>query len=435
MMVATDHAMARLINRRRLLVGAAASAGVTGRALAATGAPPGKTPDAGAPALSDWKTVRDQFAVDRAWIHMSGFFLASHPAPVRAAIERHRRGLDEMPLVYQFNNGGRCEREAREAAAAYLGARAEDFALTDSTTMGLGLVYGGFRLEPGQEILTTEHDHRATAEALTLRAARTGAEVRRIALYDRPEAASADEIAGAIQRALRPRTRLVAVTWVHSGTGVKLPLRAIAEVIARANRGRAEPDRALLAVDGVHGLGVEDATVGDLGCDVFIAGCHKWLFGPRGTGLVWAAPHAWAATTATIPSFSGTALPSLAMTPGGFHSFEHRWALAPAFRFHQEIGKARVAARVHELNRQCKEGLARMKHVRLVTPRSDALSAGIVCFDVAGLTPQQVIEKLGRKKIVASVTPYAVAYARLAPGLLNMPEEVDRVLAEIRALA
>ena len=64
------------------------------------------------------------------------------------------------------------------------------------------------------------------------------------------------------------------------------------------------------------------------------------------------------------------------MTPGGFHSFEHRWALAEAFRFHGRIGKRRVAARIHALNRRLKAGLAGMGHVTLITPRSDALSAG-----------------------------------------------------------
>jgi isopenicillin-N epimerase len=430
-------AMTSRWNRRRLLVGAArvgfgataVGAGTRRRASAAT---PATSP--AAPALSEWSSVRDQFLLDRTWIHMSGFYLASHPAPVRAAIEKHRRGLDEVPVVYQFNNARRCEREAREAAAEYLGADADDIALTDSTTMGLGLVYGGFRLGRGQEILTTTHDHHATSTALDLLVARSGAALRRIELYRSSATATVNEIVTALERALRPATRLVAVTWVHSGTGVELPLRAMAEALAHANRGRAEADRALLVVDGVHGLGVEDVTVRDLGCDIFIAGCHKWLFGPRGTGIIWAAPHAWSATSPTIPSFSGSSPQSLAMTPGGFHSFEHRWALASAFRFHQDIGKRRVAARIHELNRQCKEGLAKMKHVRLVTPRSDALSAGIICFEVAGLTAQQVIEKLGRKKIVASVTPYAVAYARVAPSLLTTPEEIEKVLGEIRAL-
>jgi selenocysteine lyase/cysteine desulfurase len=50
--------------------------------------------------------------------------------------------------------------------------------------------------------------------------------------------------------------------------------------------------------------------------------------------------------------------PDAMMTPGGFHSFEHRWSLGEAFRFHMAIGKAQIAARIHTLNRQLKEGLA-----------------------------------------------------------------------------
>ena len=50
---------------------------------------------------------------------------------------------------------------------------------------------------------------------------------------------------------------------------------------------RPERERVLLCVDGVHGFGVEETSPAELGCDLFAAGCHKWLFGPRGTGLLW----------------------------------------------------------------------------------------------------------------------------------------------------
>jgi selenocysteine lyase/cysteine desulfurase len=123
------------------------------------------------------------------------------------------------------------------------------------------------------------------------------------------------------------------------------------------------------------------------------------------------------------------------MTPGGFHSFEHRWALNAAFDLHAELGKTRVAERIHALNTQLKEGLAGMGHVRPHTPRSEDLSAGLVCFEVAGLGPQGVVDRLRGVGIVATVTPYATAYARLAPGLLNTPEEVDQVLAAVSRLA
>ena len=69
------------------------------------------------------------------------------------------------------------------------------------------------------------------------------------------------------------------------------------------------------------------------------------------------------------------------------------------------------------------------------TPLADELSAGIVCFEVAGLPPEAVVAGLRERGIVASVTPYATRYARLAPGLLNSPEEVEATLGAVRGIA
>jgi selenocysteine lyase/cysteine desulfurase len=143
---------------------------------------------------------------------------------------------------------------------------------------------------------------------------------------------------------------------VHSSTGVKLPAGEIAAALAEVNASRDAGDRILFGLDAVHGLGAETPGPVELGCDVFIAGTHKWLFGPRGTGIVWVRRDAWDRMTAVIPTFSGPSFGNwfdngsapfvfgLDGTPGGFHSFEHRWALTDAFEFHQAIGKDRVAA-------------------------------------------------------------------------------------------
>jgi selenocysteine lyase/cysteine desulfurase len=122
------------------------------------------------------------------------------------------------------------------------------------------------------------------------------------------------------------------------------------------------------------------------------------------------------------------------MTPGGFHSFEHRWALPAAFEFHKQMGRARVAERIHSLNDQAKEGLAKMSKVKLYTPRGNKLSAGLVCFDVDGMRPGAVVTRLLSQKVIASTSPYATSYARIAPSLLNTPEEIETTLAYIRAL-
>ena len=398
--------------------------------------------------LDSWEAVRDQFLLSRDAIHMSCFFLASHPSPVREAIETHRRALDANPIGYWVDHSERLEGAVLTAAADYLGVNPTEIALTDSTTMGLGLLYGGLSLRQGQEILTTVHDHYSTERSLRLRAEKTGASVRQIPLYRALQSVSKDEIVETLVKAVRPQTRVVAITWVHSSTGLKLPIREMADALAKLNADRAVGDRALLCVDGVHGLGVEDIHLPDLGCDFFIAGTHKWLFGPRGTGLVWGHPRAWPVTNATIPTFNFEAyriwmqeippkeIPwGAIMTPGGFHSFEHRWALSEAFRFHLAIGKPRIAERIHALNDQLKDGLAKMPRVTLHTPRSRDLSAGIVCFEVADWKPQQVVDHLRERRIMASVTPYATRYVRLAPSLLTSPEEVEKTLAEVRKIA
>jgi selenocysteine lyase/cysteine desulfurase len=442
----------RRLDRRQLLVRGAVLAGASGlggyAAARQLGEPDGAAPTA-TRASGPGQRQRG-FALDGEYVNLTTFLLASHPLHVRDAVERHRRALDANAALYLQERELALDDAARAAVAGYLEAPADQVALTDSTTMGLGLVYARLRLEPGDEVLTTDHDFYATHESLRLREQLDGARVRRIRLYDAPESASVDAIASAVSRALGARTRCVALTWVHSSTGVKLPLREIADAVARANRGRRTDERILLCVDGVHGFGVEDASPSQLGVDVFVSGCHKWLFGPRGTGVIWAAPHAWARLAPTIPSFDprayrgwleGRAPPETPygplMTPGGFHSFEHRWALAEAIDFHAELGgRSQVARETRKLASRLKRGLAAIRGVTVRTPADESLSAGLVCVDVAGADAFEVVERLRQEhRVIASVTPYSTRYLRFGPSVANTTDDIDAAIDAVAALA
>jgi isopenicillin-N epimerase len=434
------------MDRRQFL----ATAAVGGAAALSVGysrasdAQPGGQPATQLTPDSSWAAIKRQFNIAPNIVQMSSFYLASHPTPVREAIERHRRGLDEDSHSYIEQNVGRLERAVRDQASAYLAVNADELALTDSTTMGLGLVYSGMKLKAGEEILTDTRDHIVTAISAQYAADRSGASVRQTPLYADPSKVSIDEVVSNVRRNLRDSTRLLAVTWVHSGTGVKMPIAAIAEAVRAHNRGKPADKRALLSVDGVHGLGIEDVTIADLGPDFFIAGTHKWLTGPRGTGLVWAKRDAWQMVQPTIPTFDPMWRPppidqmplAGVNTPGGFHTFEHRWAVAEAFAFHRAIGKARIAARIHELNSMAKSAMAKMPKIKVHTPLSPKLSAGIIAFEVAGMTPDQAVEKLHHQGIIASVTPgfYTPRLARVAPSLVTLEDDVDRTMRAIAAL-
>jgi isopenicillin-N epimerase len=403
---------------------------------------------------SAWSHVRAQFTLSREYLHFASFYIASHPKPVREAIDGFRRSLDANPFLTVERGMFESEmenmqRKVREDVARYLGGHPEEIALTGNTTTGLALVYHGLPLRSGDEVLTTTHDHYSHHESIRLSTERSGARVRKIPLFDRSADASVTGIVDRIRAAIGPRTRALGVTWVHSSTGVRLPIRQIAEAVRDANRNRPEGRRVLLIVDGVHGIGAVDEAIAEMGADFFCAGTHKWIFGPRGTGIIWARPESWAKIRPTIPTFSsmdayeawerGEPPPgpntALRVTPGGFTAYEHQWAMGAAFRFHEEIGRARVAGRIRDLNSQCKEALSRMQNVTLHTPRDPALSAGIVCFEAQGMEPGQVVKKLLERKIVASTSPYRVSYVRLAPSLVNDPREVDTALEAVRSIA
>jgi selenocysteine lyase/cysteine desulfurase len=442
-----------MISRRQFLTGATTAAAAAAfrpdRLLAALEKRAAPLPD-----LSSWAAVRAQFALAKDVMHFASFYLASHPRPVRAAIEDFRSELDASPYLTvehrMFTDGpDNLQLKMRGDMSGYLGARPEEIAFVGNTTTGLALVYNGMRLAPGDEILTTAHDHYSHHESIRFAAERSGATWRKVPLYQRPAAATTAEVVESLRAAIRPNTRAVGVTWVHSGTGVRLPIPALAEVVRAANQGRDEAQRMVLVVDGVHGIGAVDATVAELGADYFCAGTHKWMFAPRGTGIVWAKADRWARLRPTIPTFAnlevwtawlkGDTPPAAAsgfdMTPGGFHAYEHEWGMSAAFRFHEAIGRARVGARIRALNDQCKAGLATMKNVRLHTPRDPELSAGICCFEVDGVEPEACVAKLLERKIIASTSPYHVVYARLAPSLVNDPTEVDAALRAVREIA
>jgi selenocysteine lyase/cysteine desulfurase len=410
---------------------------------------------------SDWAAVKGEFGLSPEWLHFSQFYIVSHPRPVRAAIERLRGLLDADPFTtVEHGMGfdaflGEQSREdpypvrVQQAAARYVGGRPQEIALTDSTTQGLALIYQGLTLKPGDEILCTTHDHYVHHEAIRLAAEKSGAKTRRVALYDDPANTPAEEMVARLKRAIGPYTRIVGITWVHSSTGVKIPARALAQAVAEANHTRGESERILVVLDAVHGFGNQEEQIAHLGVDFAAAGTHKWIFAPRGTGIVWVPEKNWGRIRPTIPTFYDIepyaawedqrppkAPTSISwISPGGFKAFEHQWAMTEAFDFHERIGRKRIAERTAALNTQCKEGLAKIPGVKVFTPRDPALSAGIICFEVGGQRANETVHKLHARKVVASSSPYKISHARLAPSLVNDEREVEAALRAVREIA
>ena len=221
-------------------------------------------------------------------------------------------------------------------------------------------------------------------------------------------------------RASRRRTRVVAITWVHSSTGVKLPVRAIADALATVNAGRGPADRALLCVDGVHGFGVEDAApdssaatswspAATSGCSARAApascGAGRRR-GPRYTPVIptFSRRHGRIAPPRRPPAHPRR-LPQLRAPVGAGRGVR----VPPGDR--PDPGR-----RTHPCPGRPPQGRAgRHPKVRLRTPRATELSAGIVCCEVDGYGPADAVAALREAKVHASATPYAPSLSALRP--------------------
>ena len=231
---------------------------------------------------------------------------------------------------------------------------------------------------------------------------------------------------------LSARTKVVAMTWVHSSTGVRTPgpgdrpaLRALEQAAGQ---------RVLLCVDGVHGFAAVDVDLPDLGCDFLSAGTHKWLFGPRGTGIVWG--RNFGPLTELIPSFSGPgtapACRPAATTPsstGGRSTRPSPSTSASAAPLSSSAPSTRRRSSRRAWPPSAPTGSASSR------PSTPTVSAGHRLPRRRGLPPGNGVLALREQGIVASVTPYATSYLRLGPSLVTSPEQVDAAVEAIATLA
>jgi isopenicillin-N epimerase len=175
-------------------------------------------------------------------------------------------------------------REAADRVGAFVGARGDDLAFVDNASAGVSSVLRSLALQPGDEIVLHDLAYGAVRIAAEHLAGRAGARVVPFAWPFPVTSAdhALDAWTGPLERAIGPRTRLVIVDHVVSGTGLVLPV----EALVRVAHERGVP----VLVDGAHAPAAIPLDIAAVGADWYVANLHKWAFAPRSCGLLWAAP-------------------------------------------------------------------------------------------------------------------------------------------------
>ena len=200
----------------------------------------------------------------------------SCPTPVR---ERQRQVLDRLesdPVWFMVGELEGFLDSSRKRLAGFLGASPEDLVFVRNATEGVNAVLRSLRLEPGDQVLTTNHAYNACANALHFVAERAGAEV---VVVDVPfPLSSPEEVLTEIDAAITARTRIAMIDHVTSATGLVLPIAAIVS--------RLEERGVPTLVDGAHAPGMVPVDIDELGASYYAGNCHKWLCAPKGAAFL-----------------------------------------------------------------------------------------------------------------------------------------------------
>ena len=203
----------------------------------------------------------------------------SYGACPRVVLDRQaalRTELEREPVDFLTRQLPARLAEARRAIAPFVGADPDDLAFVANATSGVNAVLRSLPIQPGDELLTTDHVYGACGKALRYAAARAGAEVRVAAVPFPLE--HEDQAVLPVLAAVTPRTRLALLDHVTSVTGLVFPLpRLVQELHARG-----VPS----LVDGAHALGILPLDLNAIGADYYTANAHKWLCAPKGAAIL-----------------------------------------------------------------------------------------------------------------------------------------------------
>ncbi|MUN62806.1 SufS family cysteine desulfurase [Kocuria sediminis] len=341
--------------------------------------------------------------------------------------------------------------EARRVVAGFVGAAEGELVWTSNATEAINLIAyslsnastgrGGaaaerFRLEPGDEIVTTEAEHHANLIPWQELAARTGAALRWIPV---DEAGLLDHEAA--RQVIGERTRVVAFSHVSNVTGA---LTDVADLV-----GLAREVGALTVLDACQSVPHLPVDLPALGVDFAVFSGHKML-GPTGIGALWGR----AELLDAMPPFltggsmitrvtmeSASYLPAPTRFEAGTQRIAQAVALAAAVRYLQGVGMERVAAHERELGQRLAAGLAQLEGVRLVGPPPGAERVGLAAVDVAGVHAHDVGQVLDVAGVAVRVGHHCAqplhralgltATTRASAYLYTTAEDVDRFLAEL----
>jgi len=365
------------------------------------------------------------YLLPRGIIHLNTASLGATRRSVLDRVNAAWKELESDPVRMAY---GRTEgtvlsaaEHVRERAAAFLGCETDELLITRCTTDGMNTVAQGMNWTAGDHVLTTDQEHHGGNLCWVYQTQRRGVVLDRIAIA--PDDDDGAAIVRRFAEAITPATRVISVSHVITSTGLRMPIAGIS-ALAR-ERG------ILCVVDGAQAAGGIPVNVKALGCHVYATSGHKWLMGPKGTGLLYVSRDA-GALVQPIQWQDGR---HYGANSAGVGPLPLIIGLGAAIEHLQAVGMAEVERHGVALRNRAYAGLEQIARLRLMGPPPGPLATAMVAFALPDEIDSAALrDRLHDKHgiIVKMIEKQWFNGIRISAHVLNTQAHVDAVLQALR---
>jgi selenocysteine lyase/cysteine desulfurase len=369
-----------------------------------------------------WRRVRREFLLRPGLVHLNAGTLGCVPRRVLDEVASLASEIEGDPASNVFGDIGHRMEDVRARAAGFLGASLDEVAILENTTTGMNSVALGIahELRPGDEILTTNHEHPGGLVCWEYLAKHHGAKIVPISMP--APAQDKAQILQLIQENITPRTRICSFSHIETITGLVMPLAEISAITG--------PRGILLVCDGAQAPGMLKVDVKALGVDTYASSSHKWMLAPKGSGLLYIRKEVQDRVRPLLLSSGYHAYTAATGTRDVSHILGHGASMA----FHEAIGRERVEARCRSLADTLRRKLNELGQLKALTPTQPELSGGIVTFSLkTGKSGEVYTRLLMDHQIAVKVAAKADYNAlRFSTHIFNDEDDIDRAARALR---
>ncbi len=384
---------------------------------------------------SYWKRVRDLFPLDKDSVFFNPGTVGAMPKVVVDKTVSHLKYIASSPADWAYKDDNKEEfisgynnlMSIRTKVGKLINANALEIAMTDNVTNGMSYIANGLTLQPGDEILTTDQEHPGGKSGFLLKEKRYDAVLKTVAI---PKPAhSSQEVYDIIVRALTPKTKVLMLSHMISGSGAILPVK---DLCAEASR------RGIFTIlDGAQTVGQIKVDVKDIGCDAY-AGCfHKWIGAPHGSGFLYIKQDRMKDVWTTVASgrWDNHEDEGFRFTQRGTGSFPILKGVDAALDLHFEIGPDRVYDRIKFLGNRLRDGLRSIPKVKFFNPLDEKMCAGISVYNIDGWTGTKLQDAYWEKAKMRPRSQGDQFGVRHCTHIFNNEAEIDKAIALVKEFA